>query len=210
MRNAGANHAIGKIAARRSAETAILKPGSPALFGPEALVGERLIDETVRDLRTPVGPLSPPRQSRWRNAGCREGSWLSRRADRRSSAAWKDCPPPRRLPRGACPSRVARCGSSSTIVCSARLSAIETKSAGPLRLTWSCSTSPKSRRRRGAALRAARCMTVIRPEWDTKDRLLSPARRTYSRLYVSTTMRVPLAMCGGTITRTPLSRMAGL
>ena len=49
---------------------------------------------------------------------------------------------------------------------SACLSAIETKSAGPLRLTWSCSTSPKSRRRRGAALRAARVMTVIRPEWD--------------------------------------------
>src|SRR6059058_4457925 len=36
---------------------------------------------------------------------------------------------------------------SSTIVASARLSAIETKSAGPLRLTCSCSTSPKSRRR---------------------------------------------------------------
>jgi hypothetical protein len=34
---------------------------------------------------------------------------------------------------------------------------------GPLRLTWSCSTSPKSRRMRGAALRAARCMTVMRP-----------------------------------------------
>jgi hypothetical protein len=35
----------------------------------------------------------------------------------------------------------------------------------PLRLTCSCSTSPKSRRSRGAALRAARCMTVMRPEW---------------------------------------------
>src|SRR5690348_6032371 len=57
--------------------------------------------------------------------------------------------------------------SSSTIVCSARLSAIETKSAGPLRLTCSCSTSPKSRLKRGAALRAARVMTVIRPEWAT-------------------------------------------
>src|SRR5690242_5060358 len=57
--------------------------------------------------------------------------------------------------------------SSSTIVCSARLSAMETKSAGPLRLTCNCSTSPKSRRSRGAALRTARCMTVIRPEWET-------------------------------------------
>src|SRR5688572_10242987 len=58
--------------------------------------------------------------------------------------------------------------SSSRIVCSARLSAMETKSAGPLRLTCSCSTSPKSRRSRGAALRTARSMTVIRPEWATK------------------------------------------
>ena len=41
-----------------------------------------------------------------------------------------------------------------------------TKSAGPLRLTCSCWTSLKSRRSRGAALRAARSMTVIRPEWE--------------------------------------------
>src|SRR3954454_9872410 len=65
--------------------------------------------------------------------------------------------------------------SSSTMVCSARLSAIETKSAGPLRLTWRCSTSPKSRRSRGAALRTARCMTVMRPEWETiRSRLVRP------------------------------------
>jgi hypothetical protein len=38
-----------------------------------------------------------------------------------------------------------------------------TKSAGPFRLTCNCSTSPKSRRIRGAALRAARVITVIRP-----------------------------------------------
>jgi hypothetical protein len=67
--------------------------------------------------------------------------------------------------------------SSSTSACSARLSAIETKSAGPLRLTCSCSTSPKSRRMRGAALRAARCMTVMRPEWDTIDFSPLPAGR---------------------------------
>src|SRR5688572_8086723 len=66
---------------------------------------------------------------------------------------------------------------SSTTVCSARSSAMLTKSAGPLRLTWSCSTSPKSRRSRGAALRAARVMTVMRPEWLTKSRLQFPGRR---------------------------------
>src|SRR5690606_30169993 len=34
------------------------------------------------------------------------------------------------------------------------------------------------------------------------------ARRTYSRSYTCTTIFVPLVMCGGTITRTPLSRIA--
>src|SRR5579884_2329839 len=71
--------------------------------------------------------------------------------------------------------------SSSTIVCSARLSAMETKSAGPLRLTCSCSTSPKSRRRRGAALRAARCITVIRPEWATTSPLPQARERALVR-----------------------------
>src|SRR5690606_38668089 len=42
-------------------------------------------------------------------------------------------------------------------------SALETKSEGPLRLTCRCSISPKSRRRRPPALRAARSITRISP-----------------------------------------------
>ena len=56
--------------------------------------------------------------------------------------------------------------SSSYSVCSARWSAIDTKSAVPLRLTCKFWTSPKSRRRRGPALRAARSTMVNRPEWE--------------------------------------------
>src|SRR5690606_1794583 len=53
---------------------------------------------------------------------------------------------------------------SSHNVRSAAWSALETKSEGPLRLTWRCSTSPKSRRSRPPALRAARSITRISPD----------------------------------------------
>src|SRR5690606_24232684 len=66
--------------------------------------------------------------------------------------------------------RAAR--SSSHKVRSAAWSALDTKSDGPLRLTWRCSTSPKSRRSRPPALRAARSITRISP--DNADKMLVP------------------------------------
>src|SRR6187399_2571057 len=54
--------------------------------------------------------------------------------------------------------------SSSHSVRSDAWSALETKSEGPLRLTWRCATSPKSRRSRPPALRAARSIMRINPE----------------------------------------------
>src|SRR5688572_27098074 len=50
------------------------------------------------------------------------------------------------------------------MVRSALRSAAETKSAGPLRETCSCSTSPKSRLRPFAAFSAARTMTLMTGE----------------------------------------------
>src|SRR5687767_13888218 len=70
--------------------------------------------------------------------------------------------------------RAAR--SSSQSVRSAAWSALETKSDGPLRLTWSCSTSPKSRRSRLPALRAARSITRINPDTADNARILSVER----------------------------------
>ena len=43
--NAGRDQRIGQVAPRRNAQALLLQPGAPALFGPEALVGERLIDQ---------------------------------------------------------------------------------------------------------------------------------------------------------------------
>ena len=97
--------------------------------------------------------------------------------------------------------------SSSTIVCSARLSAIETKSAGPLRLTCSCSTSPKSRRRRGAALRAARGHDGDQAGMGYHR--LSPRAGHIPVVDIDHDPGAAV-MCGGTITLTPLSSMAGL
>src|SRR4030095_9610687 len=57
VRNTGSDDAIGKVPASRGAQAAVLKPGAPSLFRPEALVGKRLIDETVRDLGPAVGTL---------------------------------------------------------------------------------------------------------------------------------------------------------
>src|SRR5258705_3596137 len=79
------------------------------------------------------------------------------------------------------PQSVRAVRNSSTMVASARWSASDTKSAGPLRLTCNCSTSPKSRLRRGAAFRAARVMTVMRPECET---ILLGALHIFATVYV--------------------------
>ena len=47
MRNAGPDQRLVEIAPRRHAQAAVVKPRAPALFGPEALVGQRLIDQAV-------------------------------------------------------------------------------------------------------------------------------------------------------------------
>ena len=139
---------------RRDAQPLVLQPGAAALLGPEALVGDRLVDQRRRSPRPSRcrRAWAPARRSRSRSAGCRGGSCWCRRADRRSSAAWPAAPsiaPPSsvRKPQSG---RAAR--SSSHSVRSAAWSALETKSAGPLRLTCRCSTSPKSRRRRWPGL----------------------------------------------------------
>src|SRR5688572_3031697 len=66
--------------------------------------------------------------------------------------------------------------SSSHSVRSEAWSALETKSDGPLRLTWRCSTSPKSRRSRPPALRAARSITRIIPDTAANALFLSVER----------------------------------
>ena len=173
--HAGRDQRLGEVAAGRDAQPPLVEPGAPALLRPEALVGERLVDQAWVISPQPPPPASAPGpRSRWRNAGCRGGSWRCRRADRRSSAAWPDRPRSRRLPRAVSPSRAGRGAAPRRWSARRACRPCETKSAGPLRLTCSCSTSPKSRRSRGAALRAARCMTVIRPEWETNSNLLTP------------------------------------
>src|SRR5688500_11814917 len=71
---------------------------------------------------------------------------------------------------------------SSHKVRSATWSALETKSAGPLRLTCRCSTSPKSRRKRLPALRAARSITRINPETMATGGFPSSVEREANRL----------------------------
>ena len=57
MRNAGADQALAEVAARRHAKPRILKPGAAALLGPIAVVGQRLVDQSVSDFRIAVGLL---------------------------------------------------------------------------------------------------------------------------------------------------------
>jgi hypothetical protein len=49
-RDAGRDQRVGKVAARRDAQPRVLQPGALALFRPEALIGQRLIDQGGRDL----------------------------------------------------------------------------------------------------------------------------------------------------------------
>src|SRR5215217_579160 len=51
-RNPRADQAVGEVSAGGDTQTGILKPGAPALFGPEALVRQRLIDQALRDVGT--------------------------------------------------------------------------------------------------------------------------------------------------------------
>src|SRR3546814_1192448 len=44
-RNTGRDQRVRQVASRRNAQPLFLHPRAPALFGPEALVGERLIDQ---------------------------------------------------------------------------------------------------------------------------------------------------------------------
>ena len=168
--DAGGDQRLGEVAAGGDAQPALVEPGAPALLRPEALVGERLVDQAVGDLAPALAAglrlLDRDRDGEMGDAVEEVGGAVERIDD------------PARLvrialDRAAFLEQQAPVGrawrSSSTMVCSARSSAIETKSAGPLRLTWSCSTSPKSRLSRGAALRAARVMTVMRPEWANQD-----------------------------------------
>ena len=166
--DAGGDQRFGEVAAGGDAQPPLVEPGAPALFRPEALVGQRVVDQAVADLAPALaaglGLLDRDRDGEMGDAVEEVGGAVDRIDD------------PARLGRIAL-DRAAfleqqapvRAGVAQLLdqVCSACLSAMETKSAGPLRLTWSCSTSPKSRRSRGAALRAARVMTVMRPEWLT-------------------------------------------
>src|SRR5690348_15264688 len=48
-RNSGADQAVGEFPPRGYAKPRVLEPRPPTLFGPEALVRERLIDEALGD-----------------------------------------------------------------------------------------------------------------------------------------------------------------
>ena len=47
MGHAGADQRFIEIAPRRHAQPPVVEPGAPALFRPEGLVGQRLIDQAV-------------------------------------------------------------------------------------------------------------------------------------------------------------------
>src|SRR6185369_4953481 len=49
-RDSRADDAVGEVAPRGNAKPLVLEPGAPALLGPEALVGQRLVDKPLRDL----------------------------------------------------------------------------------------------------------------------------------------------------------------
>ena len=53
-RNAGRDQRFGQVPACRDAQPLVLQPGPPALFGPEAFIGQRLIDQARRDLALAV------------------------------------------------------------------------------------------------------------------------------------------------------------
>src|SRR3546814_4008367 len=48
--DAGRDEGVRQVAARRDAKASLIVPGTPALLRPEALVGERLVDEALRHL----------------------------------------------------------------------------------------------------------------------------------------------------------------
>ena len=119
----------------RRAETRsrrVLEPGAPALLGPEGLVGQRLIDQRLGDLAAAAGPplLDRDRDGEMRQR--RGGSWWCRPSGstiHRGLSGLPSISPPSSTSR---PQSGRALRSSSTRVCSARLSAIDTKSAGPL------------------------------------------------------------------------------
>ena len=45
--HAGGDQRIGEVAARGDAQPPLVEPGAPALLRPEALVGERLVDQAL-------------------------------------------------------------------------------------------------------------------------------------------------------------------
>src|SRR5690349_17915507 len=53
MGNASADHAFVEVATGRYAQASIVQPGAPALLGPEALVGQRLVDQRLGDFAAP-------------------------------------------------------------------------------------------------------------------------------------------------------------
>ncbi len=57
MRNAGADQRFVEVAARRHPQAAVVEPAAAALFGPEGLVGQRLVDQRMGDFGLPVGLL---------------------------------------------------------------------------------------------------------------------------------------------------------
>jgi hypothetical protein len=93
------------------------------------------------------------------------------------------------------------------IVCSARLSAIDCEIGRPFFDTCSCSTSPKSRRRRSAALRAARVVDGDQAGWKPFI-LTSPNRRKDELSTALAPCRTPSIVGSGlaTLAPTPASR----
>src|SRR6185503_3774191 len=70
VRNSRPDHAVGKLAPGGHTQPRIVKPGAPALFGPETLVGQRLVDEPVADFRAAIGAslLDRDRDGEMRNS----------------------------------------------------------------------------------------------------------------------------------------------
>src|SRR3954468_24878130 len=57
MGDSSADQAIDKVAPRRDSKAGVLEPSAPALFGPVAIVSQRLIDEPLGDLGASAGLL---------------------------------------------------------------------------------------------------------------------------------------------------------
>ena len=79
-RDAGADQAVGEIAAARDPQPAVVEIGAGPLLGAEQLVLDRIVDHARDQLA-----LRARARSRSRNAARRAGSWWCRRAGRRSS-----------------------------------------------------------------------------------------------------------------------------